>query len=117
MIGIRFPNVLTRNFEGECDYVPSLISELFIDEEEAEEDYEIIEMIKDAILIALQDSRYSVIYNLSVSEYQHDILTLHFQIPRWSIEQDSMNPDERAISYYGFLRFSQFDKSELDNLI
>ena len=115
MIVVRFPNVLTRNFEGECDYVPSWLSDLYIDEA-GEEGYDILESIRDAILATLQDNRYGTIYNLCVSEYRDDILSLHYQIPRYTIEQDSMEPDCRPISYYGFIRFLQIDESELDKL-
>lgn len=115
MIAVRFPNVLTRNFNGECDLVPSWLSDLYIDQS-GEEGYDILESIRDGIFTILRENRYPAIYNLSISEYQNDILSLHFQVPRWSIEQDSMEPDCRAISYYGFIRFLQIDDSELEKL-
>ena len=115
MIVVRFPNVLTRNFDGECDFILSWLSDLFIDESN-EEDYDILETIRDAIFAILRENHYPSIYNLCVSEYRNDILSLHYQIPRYTIEQDSMEPDERPISYYGFIRFLQIDETELDKL-
>lgn len=113
MIVVRFPNVLTRNFDGDCDYVPSWLSDLFIDEA-GEEGYDILESIRDGIFATLQSNIYSSIYNLSVSEYQNDMLSLHFQVPRYNIEQDSMDYDDRPISYYGVIRYGQMEGNSED---
>ena len=116
MIVVRFPNVLTRNFEGDCDYVPSWLSDLFIDEA-GEEGYDILESIRDAILATLQDNRYGTIYNLCVSEYQNDMLSLHFQVPRYNIDQDSMEYDDRPISYHGVIRYGQMEGNTEDYIL
>jgi hypothetical protein len=116
MIVVRFPNVLTRNFDGECDFIPSWLSDLFIDESN-EEGYDILETIRDAIFAILLENHYSSIYNLTVSEYQNDMLSLHFQVPRYNIDQDSMEYDDRPISYYGVIRYGQMEGNTEDYIL
>lgn len=113
MIYVAYPPTLTRNFEGETDVVPSFFTELYIDETN-EDGKDILESIRDASFQILQLYKYSSIVNFMVHQIGEDLANIHFQVPKYAIEMDRMEPDERLISYYGTVRFFQSDETISD---
>lgn len=114
MIFVQYPPTLTRNFKGYCSQVPCFFTDMAI--EEVYEDCEVLEYIRDASLQILQMHKYPSIFHFSIRELGEGIASIHFQIPAWAIEQDSMEPDDSAISYFGVISFVQIDGSISDNL-
>lgn len=113
MIYIVYPPTLTRNFEGETDIVPSFLHELYIDEGN-EEGKDILESIRDASFQILQSHKYSSIVNFMTHQIGDDLANIHFQVPKYAIDMDRMEPDSRLISYYGTVRFFQTDETISD---
>lgn len=113
MIYVVYPPTLTRNFEGETDIVPSFLHELYIDEGN-EEGKDILESIRDASFQILQSHKYSSIVNFMTHQIGDDLANIHFQVPKYAIDMDRMEPDSRLISYYGTVRFFQTDETISD---
>ena len=115
MICVQYPPTLTRNFQGKIDIVPCFFTELFIDET-TENNKEILELIRDASFKILQNHKYSSIINFSVYEINDELANIHFQVPKYAIDIDKMEPDETVMSYYGTIRFGQTDGTVSDIL-
>ena len=112
MIFVQYPPTLTRNYNGKVTQVPSFFTELFI--EETNEDVDILESIKNSSVLILKEHKYSSILNFTIYEVDNEIANVHFQIPAYSIMQDSMELDYTPVSYYGTIRFNQTDGSISD---
>lgn len=115
MIYVQYPPTLFRNFEGKIDIVPSFFNELYIDESN-EDGKDILESIRDASFQILQTHKYPSIINFMVREMNDGMVAIHFQIPKYAIDTDRMEPDCRTINYYGTVRFAQIDGSVSDML-
>lgn len=116
MIVVQYPPTLTRNFQGDCSIVPCYFTELYIDES-GEGDKDILESIRDASFQILRTHKYPSIFHFMVNDLGGDLASIHFQIPKYSIEQDSMEPDERSISYYGVVRYGRVEGNMEDYII
>ena len=113
MIYVVYPPALTRNFEGRTDIVPSFFTELYIDETN-EDGKDILESIRDASFQILQSHKYPSIVNFMVYQVGEDLANIHFQVPKYAIDMDRMEPDERLMSYYGTVRFFQSNETISD---
>ena len=49
-----------------------------------------------------------------VHQVGDDLANIHFQVPKYAIDMDRMEPDSRPISYYGTVRFFQSDETISD---
>ena len=112
MIYVAYPPTLTRNFKGKTQQVPSFFTDMYI--EETKEDCDILESIRDASFQILQSHKYPSIFHFMITEVGDDMANIHFQIPAYAIEQDSMNPDDTPVSYYGTVRFFQTNETISD---
>lgn len=113
MIFVQYPPTLTRYFEGKVDIVPSFFTELLIDES-IEDEKEVLELIRDFSFQILRDYKYRSICNFMVHQVGDDLANIHFQIPKYAIDMDRMQPDSRLISYFGTVRFFQTDETISD---
>lgn len=116
MIYVTYPPALIRNFEGEIDIIPSFFTKLYIDETN-EDGKDILESIRDASFQILQSYKYPSIVNFMIYQIGEDLANIHFQVPKYAIDIDRMEPDERLMSYYGTIRFFQSDEiiSDIQN--
>lgn len=108
MIIAQYPPTLIRNFEGECDIVPCYFTELYIDES-GEGDKDILESIRDASFQILKVHKYPSIFHFMINDLGDSLASIHFQIPKYAIDPDSMEYDERPISYYGVIRYGHVE--------
>ena len=111
MIYVAYPPTLTRNFRGTTRQVPSFFTDMYIEETK---DCDILESIRDASFQILKTHKYPSIFHFMVTEVGDDMANIHFQIPAYAIEQDSMNPDDTPVSYYGTVRFFQTNETISD---
>ena len=112
MIYVAYPPTLTRNFKGKIQQVPCFFIDMYIDE--TVKDYDILESIRDASFQIIQAHKYSSIFHFMITKVGDDMANIHFQIPVHTIEQDSMNPDDTPVSYYGTVRFFQTNETISD---
>lgn len=108
MIAVQFSPTLIHNFQGNCSIIPCYFTELYIDES-GEGDKDILESIRDASFQILQTHKYPSIFHFMINDLDNDLASIHFQIPKYAIDQDSMKPDERPVSYYGIVRYRRVE--------
>lgn len=102
MIFVQFPPTLFRNINGKEDIVPSYFTELYLPEESEEA----ISDISKASIKLLQKNKYSSILNFLVQKLDDNNALIHFQVPKYNIDQDSLEYDSQAVSYYGIIRYT-----------
>lgn len=113
MILVQYPPTLTRNINGQEDIVPSYLSELYLPDEDSDD---IISAISRVSFNILKNNKYTQIQNFIVYDLGNDIASIHFQVPKFSIEQDGLEYDKQMISYYGVVRYGEIE-GEIEDLI
>lgn len=102
MIFVQYPPTLFRNINGKEEIVPSYFTELFLPEESDS----IISDISESCFVLLKERKYSSIQNFIVYDLNNGLAMVHFQIPKYNIDQDSLEYDNQMISYYGIIRYA-----------
>lgn len=105
MIVVQYSPTLIRNINGQEDIVPSYLSELYLPDDEDD----IISAISKVSFNILKENKYTQIQNFIVQDLGNDIASVHFQVPKYSIEQDGLEYDEQMISYYGVIRYGKVE--------
>ena len=124
MLIVLFPPTLNQNYKGDVSIVPSFFNELNIPDEVVKmHDGDEVETIKDVTIALIKENKYPSLISFSIIEHElkypdpSRVASFHFQIPAYTIMQDSLEPDESLVSFYGAIRWITVDDAILNDLL
>lgn len=109
MIIVQFPPTVNGNYEGNTFIEPSYYIDMYIDEEFKGEDT--LSKILNSTVKIFRENKYPNLYNFSLEliDEEYKLIKFHYQIPKYSTEQDSMEYNEKPISFWGIARYDEVD--------
>lgn len=124
MLIVLFPPTLNQNYKGKVSIVPSFFNELNIPNEVLKmHNGDEVETIKDVTMSIIKENKYPSLNSFSIVEHElkypdpSRVASFHFQIPAYTIMQDSLELDESPVSFYGAIRWISVDDAILNDLL
>lgn len=116
MIVVQLPPSLNANYGDEYFIKSCYFSDMFISDDFEGDDF--LSKILNAMVKIFKENQYPSLYNFSVeiiNEIEH-LIKFHFQVPKYSVVQDSMEYDEKPVSFWGIAGYNETDL-DVSNLI